>query len=211
MKKTFRCPNCGNKVEIKGIPGKKKTLVCPKCGKKGFALFPKLIKYHKKKLISSFGAIVVVLLFIFFIVIPTLTETLHFLTVLSGSMEPSMHTGDIVVSMKIDVNTIQIGDIITFRYDDETDPNRCVTHRVSNITYDGDNTYFSTKGDSNEENDTRIVKSSEVIGKVVFIIPYLGYISNFARSIWGFMLFIVIPVSLIIVHELRTIIKIYKK
>jgi len=51
----------------------------------------------------------------------------------------------------------------------------------------------------------------KVVGKAIFTIPYVGYIGYFVRTPIGFMLLIIIPASLIIIIEIRNIIKELKK
>jgi signal peptidase len=123
--------------------------------------------------------------------------------VLSGSMEPAIPVGGIVVIKPVDPETLRIGDVICFRLSEPTS----ITHRIINITDEG----FITKGDANEDPDQWIVKKENVIGKAVFTIPYIGYIGYFVRTPIGFILLIVIPASLIIIMEIRNIAKELRK
>lgn len=217
MEKTFRCPRCGIHKTIKGKPGEKKILVCDNCGLKGYGIFSKKIvkKYFglsKKQIIVSIPSVIILFLFLVMVVVPTIKGDMHFLTVQSGSMEPEIHVGDVVVSTYVDPSCIRVGDIITFHYMSDSDPNRCFTHRVYEIVQTVDGGYvFQTKGDANEDVDERYVRPDEVIGRVLLVIPYLGYFGEFARSIVGFFVFLVIPAILIIVFEVRRIIKISRE
>jgi signal peptidase len=211
MKMTFACPNCKTHKKIKGRPGEKKVLICDRCGTKGRVSFPekkKVFGLTKKQLIATPIVATILLLLVFFIVVPTNNGSMHFLTVRSGSMEPSIHVGDVVVSLKVDVEDIEVGDVITFRYPGESDPNKCYTHRVSKIinTEDG-NLLFQTKGDMNEDPDTKLVRPSYIIGKASVVVPYLGYFGDFARSIVGYFIFLFVPCILIILFEVRRIFK----
>jgi len=214
MKMTFACPKCKTHETVKGRPGEKKLLICSKCGAKGRGLFPekkKEFRLTKKQLIAIPIVATMLLLLAFFIIVPTMNGSMHFLTVRSGSMEPSIHVGDVVVSLKVDIDDIEVGDVITFRYPGDDDPNKCYTHRVSKIinTEDG-NVLFQTKGDVNEEVDTKLVRPSYIIGKASVVIPYLGYFGDFARSIAGYFVFLFVPCMLIIFFEIRRIFKIKK-
>lgn len=55
------------------------------------------------------------------------------------------------------------------------------------------------------------MKTENVIGKAVFTLPYIGYIGYFVRPLIGFILLIIIPASLIIIIEIRNIMKELKK
>jgi len=77
-----------------------------------------------------------------------------------------------------------------------------VTHRITEITYNG----FITKGDANEDPDRLVVETKDIIGKVIFIVPYLGHLSYFVRTPLGFALFIILPVTIIIAGQMKIII-----
>ena len=69
------------------------------------------------------------------------------LTVLSGSMEPQLHVGDVVVVDQVPPLDVRVGDIVTFR--DPEDASRLITHRVREIDVNGSDVAFVTKGDAN--------------------------------------------------------------
>jgi len=123
--------------------------------------------------------------------------------VFTGSMEPAVSVGSVVVIKPVDPETLKEGDIICFRFSEPTS----ITHRIINITNEG----FITKGDANEDPDMWTVKKENVIGKLIITIPYIGYIGYFVRTPIGFILLIIIPASLIIIIEIRNIIKELKK
>ncbi len=89
----------------------------------------------------------------------------------SESMKPNINDGDIVIIKQILVNEINIGDIITFNRDGEI-----ITHRVVGVKERDGETYYTTKGDNNNIEDSNDVAYSQVIGKKILQIPYLGEI-----------------------------------
>lgn len=98
-------------------------------------------------------------------------------TVLSGSMEPTYHTGSLIYVRKVDPYTIEEGQPITFMLDENT----VATHRVVGIVPDEEDPTvirFRTKGDANDAEDGTLVHYKNVVGTPVFTIPYLGYFSN---------------------------------
>jgi signal peptidase len=123
--------------------------------------------------------------------------------VFSGSMEPAIPVGGIVVIKPVDPETLKIGDIICFQLSESTS----ITHRIINITDEG----FITQGDANEDPDQWIVKKENVIGKVIFTVPFIGYIGYFVRTPTGFILLILLPASVIIIMEIRNIVKELRK
>ena len=225
MKKTIVCPNCKTRVTINGLPGERVFVTCPRCNTPGFFTFPKTVepKHLKqkeevepskilltpKRLLAIGIAAVFTIPLMFCVILPTIQGSMHFLIVLSGSMSPEINAGDVVVSMRVNPDEINVDDVITFRYKDR--PENFITHRVVNVINENGNLSFVTKGDANEDPDQRIVESSELVGKVAFVIPYLGYLPHFARTKIGFVTLVIIPGSLIITNEIWNIIKTLKK
>lgn len=97
--------------------------------------------------------------------------------VLSGSMEPTYHVGSIIYVKSVDPSQIEVGDPITFVMNEEL---TVATHRVVRI--DTENRAFYTKGDANNDPDAAPVNFNNLLGKPVFAIPYLGYVSSFVQS-----------------------------
>jgi hypothetical protein len=93
-----------------------------------------------------------------------------------------------------------VNDVITFGEDTKT--SIPTTHRILAINSDGT---YTTKGDANEEEDVEKVARRDVIGKVIFSLPYGGYVLDFARQPIGFVLLIAVPAGLVILEELLTI------
>lgn len=99
-------------------------------------------------------------------------------TVLSGSMEPTYHVGSVVYVKKVDPTTLKVGDSITFYLTG----NVIATHRIIEVHGAGTAELgFRTQGDANE-NEDGITPASSVIGKVVFSIPLLGYVSTYLQN-----------------------------
>ncbi len=126
------------------------------------------------------------------------------MTVLSGSMEPAIHTGAVIAIKP--TSEYRVGDIITFgNAGDKTTP---VTHRLVDIQSGGGTESYTTKGDANPDPDTRQIGRGEILGKVLFSIPYLGYVLEFLRKPIGFFLVIILPAAVMIIDE---IVKIYRE
>lgn len=101
--------------------------------------------------------------------------------VLSGSMEPTYHTGSLIYVKKVDPFTIENGTPITFMMDEDT----IATHRVVQVVPDETDATvvrFQTKGDANDAVDGSLVHYKNVIGTPIFSIPYLGYVSSYITN-----------------------------
>lgn len=90
----------------------------------------------------------------------------------SGSMTPTLQVGDVIITVEASPNDIKIGDIIQY-----SGENEIIAHRVVDIQQEGGTQYFITKGDDNNAPDPEPVSPSQVIGKLVFTIPKLGWVS----------------------------------
>ena len=97
--------------------------------------------------------------------------------VISGSMEPVYSVGDLIYVKSVDVNTIEVGDPITFVLNEDL---VVATHRV--VAVDGENRQFTTKGDANKSEDAAPVHFNNLVGVPVFAIPLLGYVSAYIQS-----------------------------
>ncbi len=105
---------------------------------------------------------------------------LQVFTVLSGSMEPTYHTGSLIYVKSIDTEDIEVGMPITFMLSEDT----IATHRVVGIVPDENDptvVRFRTKGDANNAEDGGLVHYKNVIGTPVFTIPQLGYLADYIQ------------------------------
>ena len=101
--------------------------------------------------------------------------------VLSGSMRPTYEVGSLIYVKSVDYKTLQVGDPITYMISQDT----IVTHRIIEVLVDEedpDTIRYFTKGDANAVADGSSVHYKNIIGKPVFSIPYLGYVSNYIQN-----------------------------
>jgi signal peptidase len=117
--------------------------------------------------------------------------------VISGSMEPAIQTGSIVIVRPIVPDTIRKGDIIMYSSFDMTS---LITHRVVNVEYEP-TLQFITKGDANNNSDIIPIAPGQIVGIVAFTIPYLGLLTQFIKTSLGFTLVFLIPAVILIGSE----------
>ena len=91
--------------------------------------------------------------------------------IISGSMQPELDIGDIVVVKKVDSNNLKKDDIISFRKGQTI-----ITHRIEEVKNTEEKIQFLTKGDNNNTSDKDLVSEKEVEGIVVNKIQKLGKI-----------------------------------
>lgn len=164
------------------------------------------MKYLKIIYYAFLGAIALIAVLLVVSVFP-IAGNYKIMTVLSGSMEPGIKTGSVVVVKPSD--NYKIGDIITFGEMSKT--KTPITHRIYEMKVEGSEPVYITKGDANNAPDQKEIAGKEIIGKVLFDIPYIGYAVDAAKKPFGFMLIIIIPATIIIYDEIRKIIGEIKK
>ena len=132
--------------------------------------------------------------------------------VITESMVPTINVNDAIVVKRVEDNTLKIGDIITFSSNDIYFRGLTVTHRVvgKQLGLDG-NYIYRTKGDNNSLEDTALVNSGNIYGKVVIKLPKIGYIQSFVTSPFGFIFSIIFPVVGVIVYEVWRVTRIIKR
>jgi len=122
-------------------------------------------------------------------------------TVESGSMEPAIKTGSLVIVKS--AKDYKIRDIITFK--NAYDPRETTTHRIVEIKDEEGKKSFIVQGDANNAPDSDPVEEIRVLGKVRLSIPYIGYPVSFAKTTPGLIILIIIPATIIVYDELRKI------
>ena len=96
----------------------------------------------------------------------------------SGSMRPAIDVGDVVIVQHVNPDELKVGDVVQY-YSGE---GYTITHRIVDIRETAEGKIFITKGDANELADTPFTED-RIVGKVVFVIPKLGYLPLLARKL----------------------------
>jgi len=131
------------------------------------------------------------------------------MSVMSGSMHPTIKVGSLIVVKSIPVKNYKIGDIITFRPEGATKDN--VTHRIVGIEQKEGTLFFKTKGDANDTPDQKLVAPNQIIGKELLAIPFMGYLLTYIKTLPGLIFFIFVPAIIIIAEEIVNIRKEIKR
>ena len=130
-----------------------------------------------------------------------------FFRVVSGSMEPEIETGSLIIVKKTDPSLIKQGDIISF-YSNANEISGAVnTHRVVSRTEKNGTLYFETKGDANATSDKELTNEDNVIGVVVAESVLFGNLVKIISNPLVFFPLIVVPLFVLIIVNLVTSIK----
>ncbi len=160
-------------------------------------------------IISKVGNILYGIVFVLLVLVASLVAisalkipgSYKILTVQSGSMEPAIKTGSIIVIQP--QSDYRKGDVITTSK--PADPKVSVTHRIVEIKSKDQKISYVTKGDANKTADTEERLREQILGKVIFSLPYLGYPVAFAKTRDGLIILVIIPATLIVYGELLSI------
>lgn len=124
----------------------------------------------------------------------------------SGSMEPELMVGDIIIDKTVDnPEDLKVNDVITFKSSDFGD--RLVTHKIIKAPYEENGKLMlQTKGVANEFED-KPISIDNVKGIMICKVDYLDTVYNIFLSPWGLLILIAL-IIIIFFNEIITIVKI---
>lgn len=143
------------------------------------------------------GALTAVVLLMAVVILPGLIGFKP-VVVLSGSMEPALHVGDVAVLRPVDSDRLKVGDVITYR-----SAGHLTTHRIIRIEEGQSGLAFYTKGDANETADGAPVHGDSIVAMVFYSVPRLGFLVTFANSTAGMLALIVGPAGILALMWIR--------
>lgn len=125
----------------------------------------------------------------------------HVYYIASGSMEPTIKTGEVIVGKEVDIENLEIGDIVTFNGTKGQLNGKVVTHRIVDIYVEDNQTYVVTKGDAIGDEDDPIL-ATDIISVMKFKIPLAGLLIRLISNKFGFFFIILIPLCIIFVKQI---------
>jgi len=125
--------------------------------------------------------------------------------VYGGSMADSVPVGSMAVTKPVRPEDIGVGDVIVF-YPPSTSPDRSpLIHRVVSIQEEDGQRLFRTRGDANATPDPWEIGIEGDASRVVYSVPYVGYLADFARTPLGWALLLLLPGAYLGLTTLRRI------
>jgi signal peptidase I len=122
------------------------------------------------------------------------------LTVMSGSMEPALGVGDIVINSPVKPADVRIGDIVTFS--DPEGTGKLITHRVRRMRIANGTAHVVTKGDNTNAVERWDIPAGGSLGRVEYRVPMLGFLVFWLHGPLASVALIVIPALLLAGFEL---------
>ena len=123
----------------------------------------------KKSLVREAGEIAIAILvaiLVYYGLSFVLGTPMPIVSVVSGSMEPVLYRGDLIILVA--PNDLKVKDVVIYQ---RPDISETIIHRIIEEKDGG----YIIKGDNNQVADPGIVKKEQIIGKVVYAVPLLGY------------------------------------
>ncbi len=99
------------------------------------------------------------------------------IVIATGSMEPMIYAGDVVLIKRIETQESKIGEVIQFSKNGIS-----ICHRISGITEEEKQRRYITKGDNNTKEDAEWVRPEEIKGTVICVIPKIGWPTLFIKQ-----------------------------
>jgi signal peptidase len=125
--------------------------------------------------------------------------------VYGGSMAGTIPVGSLAVTKEVRPQDVNVGDVIVF-YPPATSPDRSpLMHRVVSVREEDGQRVFQTKGDANPTLDPTEISLQDTGSRVVYTVPYVGYLVNFARTPLGWALLLFLPATYLGFITLRRI------
>ena len=122
-------------------------------------------------------------------------------TVATGSMKGVYNVNDVIAVKDFDNKKLKVGDDIAFIGNRGGLENKLVTHRIIKIEEESNGRIFTTKGVKNSVEDPSITES-QILGKLVGVVPVVTQINHVVKSQLGFFCLIFCPLVLVIVLEI---------
>lgn len=172
-----------------------------------------------KKIYNAVSTAIVALIFVFMVVVVAVILVqkssggeskifgYYMYDVLTDSMSGTIEPGDVIMCKAVDdVNSLQVGDIITFK---APNGNYNETHRIVEIARNDDGTvnYFKTKGDNAKAVDNWQLNPQNVKAKYVKKSVFVGGLRKFMSNWYGYVVVVVIPLCIVFTLIISSVVR----
>ena len=172
-----------------------------------------------KKIYNAVSTAIVALIFVFMVVVVAVIRVqkssggeskifgYYMYDVLTDSMSGTIEPGDVIMCKAVDdVNSLQVGDIITFK---APNGNYNETHRIVEIARNDDGTvnYFKTKGDNAKAVDNWQLNPQNVKAKYVKKSVFVGGLRKFMSNWYGYVVVVVIPLCIVFALIISSVVR----
>lgn len=130
--------------------------------------------------------------------------------VVTDSMTGTYDVGDVIISKKVDLDTLEEGDVVAYLGETGTYNGKIVTHRIISIEENNGEYIFTLKGDINPTVDP-LVNGDQIKGKIINKLGFVTTIYSFISNKYVFLGLVLVPLALVIYYQVYSIVKEVKK
>lgn len=124
------------------------------------------------------------------------------LIVLTDSMYPEIQSGDLIICRTTEPEEIKVRDVIAF-FDPAGNGTSIVTHRVLEVTEQGGQIAWRTKGDNNNTEDRLLVTADKLVAVYEGTrLPGFGNVALFMQTTPGLIICVVCPILLLVGYDM---------
>lgn len=134
-----------------------------------------------------------------------------FYIVLSNSMQGVFSVGDVVASKVVDIQTLESGDIITFKSMDSMNYGAVITHKIRSVVTSDGMPAFVTYGVATDVDDSVPVPAENILGEYSFKVPQAGFVLSYLKTPVGYFLLILLPFIGLISFEAINFIRLFRQ
>lgn len=121
--------------------------------------------------------------------------------VMTGSMEPVIMSGDLIITKEINPSDVKVGDVISF-VDPAGNGVTVVTHRVIEVKNENGTVSFRTRGDANNTDDQDAVPGESVLGIYMAKLSGMGSAVMFMQTTTGLIICVIVPLMLLVGYDI---------
>lgn len=122
--------------------------------------------------------------------------------VATESMVPKYIVGDVLVVKEQDIDSLKVGDDVTYLGKEGSFANRVVTHQIISIDETNDGKIFHTKGIANDIEDPTI-KGDQIYGKVIYKCILISQLTKLMNNMTAFYIVVFVPFAILISLQLK--------
>ncbi len=130
----------------------------------------------------------------------------HVNVIVTGSMEPDIKVGDIILSRSYHGQRLEVGDVVTFVSPSGEMKGKLITHEIVSIEDNGGELVITTKGKASLTEDEPIGEK-DIVSVMVYKTVVIKYLYKVIRHPVGFVLLIVLPLVGALAGEIYSVIK----
>ena len=124
-----------------------------------------------------------------------------FFRVYTGSMEPSIPVGSLILTKETDIEDIEINDIVSFYSKEKYMQGKIITHKIIRVTGEGADAVVVTQGVANPEPDPAI-HASDVMAVMQYKTHVIDKVYGVISTTPGFICLVLVPMMAMIVFEI---------